>query len=463
MGGRNGPSSFHPPPPSSSAPLVYFSERDGLSTWVRAVSEPSTETVSAAEREAARRATVALVVANVVSAFGNHLTMIALPLYVFATTGSTAKTGLVAVFQMIPFIVASFVGGGFVDRLGARRISVLSDVMSGVTVAAIPALDALGELELWHILTLAAIGALLDGPGVTARYAILPGLIERSGLDADRVNATLTGAEGFARIGGPVLGGVLFAAIGAENVLWLDGATFLVSAALIGLLVRGASAPAVSERGNILADLAAGVGYLRSQRVLLRITWIIIVSNLTAIPLAAVVIPKLSLDEYESARVSGLLVGADGAGVIVGSVVFGALATRLDRRQLWQLSFGLLVVPFALMAPVPPTLLAMLGMFCLGLGFGFMGPLSLGLFQERTAEEMRGRVFGLRGALTSASAPVAVIVAGLALEEVSVSAVLILLAIVNVAVLVWFALDPTFRDVESPATVPVVTEPATSA
>lgn len=404
---------------------------------------------------AARRATIALVVANVVSAVGNHLTMIALPLYVFATTGSAARTGLVAVFQMIPFIVASFVGGGIVDRVGPKRISVLSDVMSGVTIAAIPALEALGELELWHILALAALGALLDGPGVTARYAMLPDLIARSGLDADRVNATLTGAEGFARVGGPILAGVLFAAIGAENVLWLDGATFLVSAALIGLLVRAVSAPArPAERRSILADLSAGVGYLRGQRVLFRITWIIIVSNLTAIPLAAVIIPKLSLDEYDSARVSGLLVGADGAGVILGSVVFGALAKRLSRHRLWQLSFGLLVVPFLLMAPIPPTILAMAGMFCLGLGFGFMGPLSLRLFQERTAEEMRGRVFGLRGALTSASAPVAVIAAGLALEEVSISAVLIVLAVVNVAVLGWFALDPTFRDLEPPAEQP---------
>lgn len=407
-----------------------------------------------AERAAARRATFALVAANVISAFGNHLTMIALPLYVFSTTGSPARTGLVAVFQMIPFIVASFVGGGIVDRVGPKRISVLSDVMSGVTIVAIPVIDAVGELELWHLLALAALGALLDGPGVTARYAMLPDLIARSGLNADRVNATLTGAEGFARIGGPILAGVLFAAIGANSVLWLDGATFLISAVLIGLLVNAVTSPSPpAERGNILGDLAAGVGYLRGQRVLFRITWIIVVSNLTAIPLAAVIIPKLSLDEYDSARVSGLLVGADGAGVIAGSLVFGALAARLSRHQLWRLSFGLLVVPFLMMAPIPPTIVAMVGMFCLGLGFGFMGPLSLGLFQERTAEEMRGRVFGLRGALTNASAPIAVIVAGLALEEVSVTAVLIMLAVVNIAALGWFVLDPTFRDLEPPAVV----------
>lgn len=408
---------------------------------------------AATGREAARRATVALVVANVVSAVGNHLTMIALPLYVFSTTGSTARTGLVAVFQMIPFIVASFVGGGIVDRVGAKRISVLSDVMSGVTIAAIPLLDLTGRLELWHLLALAALGALLDGPGVTARYAVLPDLIERSGLDADRVNATMMGADGFARVGGPILGGVLFALVGGENVLWIDGATFLVSAVVISLLVP-ATAAAPGEPGRFLADLAEGLGYLRRHRSLLRVTCITVVSDLTAIPLAAVVVPKLALDEYGSARVSGYLIGSDGAGVILGSLVFGALASRLARRGLWLASLSLIVVPFVLLALAPATIVAMLGMFCLGVGFGLRGALSLGLFQERTPEQLRGRVLGLRLALTSATAPVAVILAGLALEEVSVAVVLVVLAVVDAAVLVWFVLDPTFRDLEPPAPEP---------
>jgi MFS family permease len=390
-------------------------------------------------------------VANVVSAIGNHLTMIALPLYVFSTTGSTARTGLVVVFQMVPFILASFVGGGFVDRIGAKRISILSDMTSGLTIAAIPALDALGELELWHILALAALGALLDGPGMTARYAMLPDLIGRSGLNADRVNATVIGAGGFARVGGPILGGVLFAAIGAENVLWIDGATFVVSSLLISFFLPAVSRTSGAKRRTIFADLAAGIGYLWRHPLLIRFTLAIIGCNLTAIPLAAVVIPKLSLDSYDSARVGGLLLGSDGAGMIVGTTLFGMLATRLTRHRLWQLSFTLLIVPFLMLAPIPPMILAMLGMFCLGLGFGLLQTLSLGLFQERTAEEMRGRVFGLREAMMSASAPVAVIVVGLALEEVSVSAVLVVLAVVNVAVLVWFALDPTSRHLEASA------------
>lgn len=69
-----------------------------------------------AEWEAARRATTALVVANVVSAVASHLAMIALSLNGFSTTRSTVRIDLVAVFQMIPFIV-----GGGSSTAPARR------------------------------------------------------------------------------------------------------------------------------------------------------------------------------------------------------------------------------------------------------------------------------------------------------------------------------------------------------
>ena len=78
--------------------------------------EPPTDTVPVAEWEAARRATGGPAVADVVSAAGNHLAMIVKSLDVFSTTGSTVRTDLVVVFQMIPFIV-----GGGSSTAPARR------------------------------------------------------------------------------------------------------------------------------------------------------------------------------------------------------------------------------------------------------------------------------------------------------------------------------------------------------
>jgi MFS family permease len=406
---------------------------------------PPVTAVAAPTQRSGNLDAAALVLANLISGLGNHLTMVVLPLYVFTTTGSAARTGFVAIFQMVPFVIGSFVGGGIVDRFGAKRLSVLSDLLSGLTIAAIPTIDAIGEVQLWHILLLAALGSLLDGPGVTARLALLPDVIARSTYGADQVNAAINGVDGVARIGGPILGGLLFAAIGAQRVLWVDAASFALSAALIALAVQARAEP--QGDGTLLRDLRDGYRYLRNDHLLLRLTAIPLVANLTAVPLAAVIVPKLAIEEYGTARVSGLLIGADGLGVILGSAGFGLLAPRVARFRLWTLALVILVVPFLALAPAPPVPLAMLGMLCLGIGFGVLGSLGLGAVQERTIEEMRGRVFGLRVALIGTTAPVGVLAVGLALDAISVTAILLLLAGLNAALVAWWLLDRQFRGV----------------
>ena len=396
-----------------------------------------------------RHSATALIAANLISGIGNHLAMIVLPLYVYSTTESTVRTGLVAVVQLIPFVLASFVGGAIIDRFGAKRVSVLSDVTSGLAIAAIPLIDAVTRLTLWQILALAFAGSLLDGPGISARFSLLPDAIERSTLGADRMNAAITATDGIARIGGPILGGVLFAAVGAQNVLLIDAASFAVSALLINTAVVSTAVPAPG--GALLSDLAAGLRFLRREAILLRLIVITAVVNITSVPLAAVIVPKLSLEDYGSARVSGLLVGADGLGVILGSLLFGVLAQR-RRRLLWVGTLGLMAVPFATLAAIPPVIVAMAGMLCLGVGFGMLGGLSLGVLQERTPEEMRGRVFGLRGAIIGSAAPLSVVAIGAVLEVLSTPAVLLGLAAINVGLLAWWLTDPVFRATVEPAT-----------
>ena len=64
---------------------------------------------------------------------------VAIPWYVLETTGSATLTGVVAALTFAPTVLATFFGGGIVDRLGFRRTSILADVASGVTTAADPA------------------------------------------------------------------------------------------------------------------------------------------------------------------------------------------------------------------------------------------------------------------------------------------------------------------------------------
>src|SRR5699024_2233458 len=122
----------------------------------------------------ARRPLSAMIATNFVSLFRNQLTAIAVPWFVLTLTGSATQTGLTAAVTILPSVILSFFAGALVDRMSARRMSVFSDVMSGVTVALVPLLYLLDLLSCPLLLLLMFRGAVCDTRGSTARATMLP-------------------------------------------------------------------------------------------------------------------------------------------------------------------------------------------------------------------------------------------------------------------------------------------------
>src|ERR671918_363259 len=122
-----------------------------------------------------------LFVADAVSLTGNAVSQLAIPWYVLITTGSPTLTGLAVFFNTLPVVLAGFFGGVVVDRLGFRTTSVVADIASAGAVAAIPLLHSTVGIELWQLMTLVFLGALLDAPGATARIAVFPDLVRLAG------------------------------------------------------------------------------------------------------------------------------------------------------------------------------------------------------------------------------------------------------------------------------------------
>ncbi len=180
-----------------------------------------------------RRPLYTLFLANAVSMIGNQITNLAIPWFVLTSGGSAVDVGLVGVFTFVPIVLAAFFGGAVVDRLGHARTSVISDLLSAGAVALIPVLHMTIGLNLWTLLALVFLGALLDAPGNTARMSLLPDVAGEAGMPLERANSAFQTIQRGSSMVGPVLSGALIGLIGAANVLWVDAVTFLVSAALI--------------------------------------------------------------------------------------------------------------------------------------------------------------------------------------------------------------------------------------
>src|SRR2546425_5769253 len=136
---------------------------------------------------------------------GNVAALIAIPWFVLETTGSATRTGITGFAGLVPIVLSGLLGGALVDRLGYRRMSVLADVLSGLSVAAIPLLYVTIGLSFWQLVALVFLGRLLDAPGTTARESLVPDVAAPARLSLERASGASAVIERGSRLMGAPL------------------------------------------------------------------------------------------------------------------------------------------------------------------------------------------------------------------------------------------------------------------
>jgi len=372
---------------------------------------------------------IGLLSGHVVSLTGNMLTLIALPLYVLAETGSPAATGLAGAFATAPVVLGGAFGGVLVDRIGYRRASVLADMVSGVTVAAIPALHATVGLPFPALLGLVFVSGLLDTPGQTARTALLPEAATAAGVPIERAIGWFEAAERGARLLGAPVAGLLVSTLGALPVLAVDAATFAVSALAVAVLVpatmRPADGPAAAS-GGYWRDFLAGLRFLLREPLLRAMVLLVLVTNLFDATKSNVLLPVVAARDLGGAAAFGLLVGAMGGGALAGSLLFSAVGHRLPRRATFVTAFALAgAPPFWALAAAPPLPVVATVFALAGLAAGAINPLIGAVKLERVPAHMRARVYGVIGAGAWAAMPLGALGAGVAADRFGTTAPLL--------------------------------------
>jgi MFS family permease len=396
-----------------------------------------------------------LLAAHAVSLTGNMITFIALPLYVLDTTGSPSLTGVAAFFAVLPVVVGGALGGVLVDRAGYRRTSIVTDLIGGATILAVPVLAATVGLPFWALMLLIFATGLFDTPGRSARSSLLPEIAESARVPLERAVGTFEALERGARlVGGPVAG-LLVAALGPVNTLVVNAATFAVSALLVAWLVpKSADARDGSphtESTSYWNEFSEGLAFLWRQPLLRAITVLLVVTNFFDAAWTTVILPVFADRHLGGSVALGLLVAAMGGGALVGSLMFGVVGHRMPRRALFVVSFLLCGGPRMLVfAAEPPLWLCLLTVAVAGLAAGSINPIIGTVQLERTPPGMRARVFGCMGAGAWAAMPIGALVAGVVVEYLGLTPTLLVLGSAYVLVVLSPLLGGPWRHMERP-------------
>jgi MFS family permease len=403
--------------------------------------------VGAARREIRSANFAFFWLAQVISRFGDPITLVALVFVTYRATQSALLTAIAVAIATLPNALFSLFGGAIADALGPRRAMLWCDLVRVPLIAVIPVLLLINMPlgVVFFAVFLAGIAGAVFGP---ARGALVPALLTRERLAAG--NSLVFASDRAVEIGGALAGGVLVATIG-ENAFYVDALTFALSALLLSRVV--VQEPTGRMKWSaVVTNAFDGFRFLRQSTVL----WANTIFSLSA-QLANPIINSLSPvfvvrrfagnDPVTGAVLYGAAEAAIAFGAVLGSTLLPRYISGFRKGRLLIAGFaatGLVIVLIAL----SPTIAVALVLFgVLGVTNVLFYVPNVTILQEGTPQEMTARVFGARIALANLSWLPAILLGGALSDTIGVEQLLIVAGSVTLATALVGAFLPVIRDV----------------
>jgi MFS family permease len=363
---------------------------------------------------------------RVLSDWGDQLARVAIAALVLHRSGSALFAASVFAVGFLPQVFGQALLGPVADRLPRRTLLVVCDLLrAGLVVLLVLAVVQRAPIAL--LLVVLFLVELVGAPFFATSQALLVELFDDDTSRYLRASNALQVALQLNQVLGVALGAVVVASAGADRALLLDAASFVVSAALLGTLVRARAAaaaggvPGLRELGR---DVRQGVTYLRGDvplRSLAGLAWLLLPAMLAP---EAVALP-LARDHGASTRVGGVLLASVPLGLAVGAALVGRWTPVRQVDRMLPMA-ALLPVTLLGMALDPPWPVAAVLFALSGACSALLVPL-MGTFTVLAPEHLRGRLNGVAGAGFSLISALAFVAVG-ALADATTSATAVAVA-----------------------------------
>jgi MFS family permease len=297
-------------------------------------------------------------IGETISQLGNAMAMVGVPLVaVIVLHASTFAIGVLTASAWLPWLVIGLPAGAWVDRLPARRVMIVCDVISAAVYASVPAAAWAGVLTTGQLLAASLLGGAASVLFMTAYQVYLPSLVEPDELIEG--NTKMQGSASAAAFAGPSLAGLVAQLLGPVTALLGNAVSFVVSAACLvgtrpsapGAAAAAPGAAAAPRRTGLRREIADGLLLVLRDPFLRQLSIFWAVANLALTGYAALLVVFLVRVIGLTPGSVGLLTAVPGVGGILGAVLTGRITARLGTARGLLLSTWC-AVPFGLLIPL---------------------------------------------------------------------------------------------------------------
>jgi predicted MFS family arabinose efflux permease len=344
--------------------------------------------------------------AQIVSELGDWFYSLAVYHLLLELTGNKAQSvALAVILQVLPTAFITPTSGVLNDRISRKAIMIGADLTRFFIVLGMLAVRTPGMVwVVYPLLLLETIGAAFFEP---AHSAVIPNIVEADAVLAANALSSITWS--FCLAVGASLGGVVAVLAGRDAVFLLNALSFLASAWLIRSMQfeepHTAGLPALHARDFVdFTPVVEGVRYIRSNPSLF--TTVFVKGGIGLLGANNVILPMLGqrvfpvhfggMDADRGAMLGmSLLMGARGAGSLIGPLVSGRWARDHPSRLRTGILFGFLLASagYISLGGAAALPLAVLCVVLAHSGSSTNWVFSTTLLQVCTTDRFRGRVF----------------------------------------------------------------------
>jgi MFS family permease len=403
-----------------------------------------------------------------ISTLGDQFTLIALPWLVLKLTGDPVALGLAVALMGIPRAMLILFGGALVDRYSPKRILMLTKHVNTVLLGVLDILIYSGQAHLPAVLALALGLSLASAFSIPAGTSMVPHAVAPQHLQA--ANGMMMALRQVTMLAGPLLAGLLFALAGDGSdgprhmhglalAFGFDALSFAVSAWTLSKVEPRPFVPAPAQ--PVLRSVADGLAAVWRDTLLRScfVYWGLCACIIGGV--MQVALPLLASSRLQGAAALGLLMGAHGAGALLGMAASGIAGRwRAGNLGITLLLIdgvvGLLLVP---LGGITASWQGMLIIAVIGVLGGFVQVAVFTWIQQRVPRDLLGRTMSLFMFVFMGLAPLAAALAGWVASRVALPALFggAGVTLAGAALLAWLCTPMrTLRDAPAPSARSIV-------
>ena len=295
-----------------------------------------------------------MIIAALINRFGDSVDAIASTWIVYEITGSAAWSAIIFGINKVPSILVTPFAGAWVEGRNKKSIMVLTDIIRALCVALVATGYLFGFLNAWILVLTTVVISTAEAFRGPANTAVTPRVLEPKYYEHGMalMSALCSAVE---LIGMAVAAGII-ALIGTAGAIYVDMATFLMSALIIATVNTREEKTEkqkfdVKEYTNTFID---GLTYMKKDKAVLFFCGIAIFLNAMLVPINSLQAPLTSEILHGGAEVLSVLGIALTFGMLFGTVVYPMISKLLKARGLFVLccvGLGLYYIGFIVCMP----------------------------------------------------------------------------------------------------------------